>query len=500
MTIIENPILEQLRKENAELKNKIASLAEQLEWFHRQIFGVKSEKVVSPSPDQLFFPGFDVLEKKDPKEIKINTHSRKQIERDGEYKISFPANLPIERIILDLPEEQKICKETNIAYVKIGEDVTQKLSYKPGNYYIKEIVRLKYVHPKREEAGVISAALPNSFLPKSRIDESFIAQILTMKFNDHLPLNRITEILGREEVEISRQLLSQWVMRVGTGLKPLFDEMIKKILQSSVLHVDETPVDMQDPGKGKVHQGYMWLAVGGQEVPYVAYQFKMDRKHINAEELLKGYKGVVHSDKYGAYEKLATSKQIIWAPCWSHIRRKFFEANTDQAFQKLILRKIKYLFMLERVAWARSKDERIRIRLEKEVPIIDELISLIKNKLMNGHVLPKSKLREALGYFCGLIPYLKNYTQNSEARLDNNVAERAARPIALGRKNWLFVGSAKGGEASAVILSFVQTCKRLNINPREYLEDILRRIMDHNSQKLDELLPDNWAKKNLDKT
>jgi len=155
--------------------------------------------------------------------------------------------------------------------------------------------------------------------------------------------------------------------------------------------------------------------------------------------------------------------------------------------------------MLERVAWARTPEERLKIRKEKEVPIIDELIHKIKSRLVNGTILPKSKLKEAIGYFCSLIPYLKNYTEDAFARLDNNVAERAIRPLAIGRKNWLFFGSPDGGEAGAILFSLVQTCRGLGINPREYLEDVMRKIMSHNSKKLYELLPDHWLSSRLQK-
>ena len=150
--------------------------------------------------------------------------------------------------------------------------------------------------------------------------------------------------------------------------------------------------------------------------------------------------------------------------------------------------------MLERVAWARSPEERLKIRQEKEVPIIDELIATVKKRLYDGKILPKSKLREAIGYFCGLIPYLKNYTTTPWGRLDNNPAERAIRPLAIGHKNWLFFGNADGGEAGAIILSLVQTCQGLKINPQQYLEDVFRRINSHSAQKLYELLPDQWLK------
>ena len=201
----------------------------------------------------------------------------------------------------------------------------------------------------------------------------------------------------------------------------------------------------------------------------------------------------IHSDKYGGYQRLAEKKIITWCPCWSHIRRKFVEAEGgDPKFRAWVLRKMRYLFMLERVAWARSPEERLRIRQEKAVPIVDELITRINERLVQGAILPKSKFREALGYFASLIPYLKNYTKHPFSRIDNNTAERAIRALAIGRKNWLFFGSKEAGKAGAILLSLVQTCRTLNVNPREYLEDILRRFMSHSAHKLEELLPQSW--------
>ena len=159
-----------------------------------------------------------------------------------------------------------------------------------------------------------------------------------------------------------------------------------------------------------------------------------------------------------------------------------------------VLQQIRYLFMFEKVAWNRSEEERLRIRREKEEPIINTLTAAIKDRLVSGKVLPKSKFREALGYFCGLIPYLKNYIKHPWARLDNNPAERAVRPLAIGRKNWLFVGSEDGGEATAVLFSLIQTCRACGVNPREYLEDVMRRLRDHSFSRLHKLLPDHWAK------
>jgi transposase len=486
---------EQHENEVQILRKEIAFLQEQINWFKRQIFGKRSERVVNDlNSHQLMFEGFENIQAPtEEKKKTIAAHTRSKPNRNGQDKITLPPDLPVKTTFLDIPEEDKVCKETGEALVQIGVEVSHKLAHEPGSYYVKEIIRPKYAVPKREEAGVITAELPEALLPKCRADESLLAEIVTKKFGDHLPLYRIEEILKREGIKISRKLLSQWVVRTGMALKPLHDEMLKKILGSENIFIDETPVRLFATGKCK--QSYMWVVVGGSEAdpPYRIYEFKENRCHDNVLDILKDYRGGLHSDKYNAYQKLAERKIIIWFPCWSHIRRKFFEAEAgDPEFRKWVLRKIRYLFMLERVAWARSPEERLKIRKEKEAPIIDELIEKIKEKLVDGKILPKSKLRGAIGYFCGLIPYLKNYTKHAFSRIDNNVAERAVRPLAIGRKNWLFFGSPDGGEAGAVLFSLVQTCRGLGINPREYLEDVMRRIMGHNSQKLYELLPDHW--------
>ena len=487
--------LEKHLSETQSLKEEIAILKEQIAWFKQQIFGRRSEKIVPNDEAQLTL--FELPEAPEPEKIKIDSHIRVKKPKN-KSSISFPEDIPIERIVYDLDEKKKICQETGKPLVKIGEDVTQKLAHKPGSYFIKEIVRPKYAVKNNIEETVVSAELPNCILPRCKADESLLAEIFVRKFSDHLPLYRQSEIMSREKIHVSRQVLSKWVIKCGLALKPLYDEMMKEILESKNVFIDEVPVDMLKPGKGRIHQAYMWVMVGGKEAnPSLrAYSFRQNRRYENAKQLLSNFEdGVVHSDKYGAYEMLANKKKFTWCPCWAHIRRKFYEAEGgDNKFSRLVLRKIRYLFMFERIAWSRSEQERLRIRREKEVPIIDALIKLIKEKFIHGKILPKSKFREALGYFLGLIPYLKNYTRYPFAKMDNNAAERAVRPLVLGRKNWLFLGSEDSGEASAVILSLVQTCKALGINPREYLEDVMRRIMSHNFREIYQLLPHKWTK------
>lgn len=485
-----------LNNENTLLHEEVTVLKEQLEWFRRQIFGQKSERIVANlNESQLQFEGFDKLETQQEETKTIGAHKRKKAKHNGQDAIQIPDDLPVETTVLDITEEDKVCKETGKPLVKIGEEISHKLAHKPGSFYIKEIIRPKYAFPKGSEEGIRCADLPDSLLFRCRADESLLAEILVRKFADHTPLYRTGEIFSREGVKIPRQLLSQWVVKAGIALEPLYIAMNKAILENECLYIDESPVSLLKPGKGKTQKAYMWVIVGGASAdpPYRIYSFQEDRRHCHAVDLLADYRGVFHSDKYGAYEALSKKKDLTWCPCWVHIRRKFVEAETgDPDFRKWILRQIRYLFMFERIAWARLPEERLRIRQEKEIPIIDKLIEKIKDKLVNGKILPKSKLKGALGYFCGLIPHLKNYAYHANARMDNNVAERAIRPLTIGRKNWLFFGSEKGGRAAATILSLIQTCRNLGINPRVYLEDVMRRIMKHNSQRICELLPDQW--------
>ena len=487
---------QELEEKNAYLEGMVFQLQEQIDWLKKQLFGKRSERLIT-GEGQLEFPGMD-LPNEEYEEQEVNGHTRrKQRSSTEEDKITFPDDLPKETIILDLPETEKVCPQTGEALEKIGEEVTQKLAFKPGSFFIKEFIKAKYVSKNAPELGVMSAPTPEGIFLKSKADESLLAHVITMKFGDHLPLYRIQEILERDGIKISRQTLSHWMLHIGENLIPLYEAMKKHILSHPSIFVDESPIGLLVKGKKKVHQSYMWVYVGGKglDPPYRLFEFCLNRSYHHPLKMLEGYEGRLHSDKYGAYEELAKKEKVTWCPCWAHIRRYFLEAKGgDQEFCSYVLRKIRYLYMLERVAKSRSSVERLKIRKEKEELIIDDLIEKVKDKLIKGKHLPKSKYQKALAYFSGLIPYLKNYLSDPEAQIDNNVAERAIRPLAIGRKNWLFVGSEKGGKATATLLSLVQTCRNLKINPREYLDDILRRVMSHPASKIDELLPDQWER------
>lgn len=479
-----------LVNEKCALQSQLLQANAQLQWLKRQLFGKRSEKIINKEDqEQLLLEGFEIKETPKEKQTPVKGHTRKQ-NKKGKDRITLPDDLPLEKEIHDIPNEQKICPDTKKPLEKIGEEITSKLAYKPGSYYIKQIIRPKYATPK---GSIQTAPLPESLLDRCQADESLLAHIIVSKYSDHLPLYRQSEILKRGDIHISRQTLCKWIMRCGKALKPLHEELQKQLLKSQNIFIDETPVPIQ--ASKKVKQAYMWVIAGGEgpNPPYRAYYFRPNRKHEHAEELLKNYQGTFHSDKYGCYEKLAQEKRLTWQPCWSHIRRKFYEGEGAE-FREKILRKIRHLFRYEKVAWQRNPKERLKIRQEKEAPIIDEIIALSAERIKDHRLLPKSKHREALGYLLSLRPYLKNYTKHPQAHMSNNVAERAIRPLALGRKNWLFIGSEEAGETAATLFTLVQSCKASGVNPEKYLTDVMKRLMSHSTQKLDELLPNEWAK------
>jgi transposase len=311
-----------------------------------------------------------------------------------------------------------------------------------------------------------------------------------------VPLYRQAEMLLRDKISVSRQTLGSYVLQAGKALKPLYDLLAEEIRKSGNIFVDETPIDMLAPGKGKTIQGYMTVMAGGESLnpALKVYTFLTSRKHEGFERLLEGYSGVFHSDKYQAYEKEAKKQGKIWCPCYAHIRRKFVEAGEDPLLQKEILLLLQELFGIEEKSKDLEPEQRIQMRVEKAIPIIDALLQKAKERL-SRRLLPRSNIGKAIGYLLGLSPYLKNYIQNPYARLDNNVAERALKLVVIGRKNWMFVGNQQGGEASSVIYSLAQTCRALQINPQEYFDDILRRIQGHPYHKLAELLPQNWKRR-----
>ena len=484
-------LIDALKEQNKALQELVAQLQWQIKQLQKKIFGKSSERFVDDP--QLFFSGLEpqapsVEQSAEEEVVKVPAHEKKKVKSTPKNTISYPD---------DLPEEQKIDLKTGESLVCIGEEITRRLCKKSASYVIKEIVRKKYALSSNPDAGIKIADKPESLLNRCPAHESLLADIAVNKYCNHIPLYRQSEMMRRDKIFISRQTLSGYMIKIGQILAPFHSLLQQEILALGNIFIDETPIDVLSPGKGKTKQGYMVVIAGGPSLnPALrVYHFLPDRKHAHFEEMFKDYQGVFHSDDYGVYEKIAKQDGVIWAPCMAHVRRQFFEAEAgDKAFREEVLKDIQLLFAIEEKVKDLPPEERVQIREQEAVPVLEALIEKNKKKLMEGTFLPKFKMTQAIKYLLRLSPYLKNYITNPYARIDNNVAERALKHVVIGRKNWLFVGGEDGGESSAVLYSLAQSCRALNINPLEYFEDVFLRFQSHPANRLRELLPHNWKK------
>ena len=488
--------VEALEAENAELRHQIKKLGEQLAWFQRQIFGHKSERFTEFPGQTDLLPGLELPAPEEPpsEPVRVPAHTRKKNANKGTCTVVIPDHLERVEKVIDVPESERTLSDGR-SMVKAGEDRSEKLAFRPSEYYVLVTVRPKYVDPADRTLGVVQEAMPGTLIEGSKFHTSFMAHVVEEKFAFHMPLNRIEEKLAGRDIRVTRQVLSQLVRTCGQRVLPLFRLMVEMLFAQNCLFTDDTPVKLQ--AKGKCREARMWVYVGAlpNAPPYHVYQFSEDRGHRHPTDFLKPFAGAIHADAFAAYEKLDADPHggVTWAPCWAHARRKFEELQpADDPTRLAVLRFMRALFRYERVAWSRSAEERLRIRAEKEAPVVDELFATLRAKFLSGDLLPSSKLAGALGYILGREDKFRRYLHDPNLRMDNNTAERALRKIATGRKNWLFIGSPKAGESMAALLSLVQTCRAMDIRPWEYMTDIFDRLLDHPAKRLEELLSDRW--------
>ncbi len=484
------------------LEEEVRYLKEQLGWFKRQVFGQKSERFIDQVPANELLPGLEAsLDELKVNEIIVPPHKRRK-KKGGknQFKLDIPDDLPVVTEYKDIPEEKKVDPATGEKLVKTGEDRVRKLAYKEASYYVKEFIYPKYASKNNSLFGVAQEPADDCIIEGSKFDSSFMAHISVEKFAYHMPLYRVREKLSCCRIKVSEQTLCGLMINIGHKVQPLVDAMKNELFKQEVVFTDDTPVKLIVNGNGKTKEARVWGYFGGKPnaPPYHIYQFSSDRCEIHSMTFFKGFKGIFHADAYSAYEKIDGSDDydIKWAACWAHARRKFEKAESIAPdFRLNMLRLIKYLFMFERVALITTEKERLRIRAEKEMPIVDKIYKLMKEKVKDSTLLPSSKLATAIGYMLSREKNFRLYLSNPDTRMDNNIAENGVRKLVIGRKAWLFIGSRRSGKAMANILSLVQTCRAMKINPQEYLEDIFCRLPAHPHKNLSELLPDKWHKK-----
>lgn len=499
----------ELLKTNADLTGEVARLKAamaaleadkkrlegRVEWLVRQLFGHRSERFENPLQNDLF-EDVEQLSAEAKAEIEQELASseepkRKRSRRNGRKPL--PKDLPRERIVLDLSEAEKICPHGVVSKL-FGQDVTQELDMIPAQLLVREYVRLKYktpdcTHPECQ--GIKMAPLPARPIEQGRPAPGMLAHIAVSKYCDHLPLYRQEKMFARHGIELARSTMSDWMLAAGSLLSGIVNEMKRSMAAGSYLQADETPIRVQGLKKGKMHKAYLW----GYGVPWgeVVYEFSLDRSHRNPMKFLDAFEGLLQVDGYKGYDALVRAKQgrVTRLGCWAHVRRKVFDAlKTSPREANIVLAAIQKLYRIEAAIRGQPPPERAALRREKARPILQSLKPLLE--AYAEEFLPESPLGSAIRYALGEWPYLERYVEFGEAEIDNNAIEHTIRPIALGRKNFLFLGSTEGGRAAAVLYSLITSCQRLGVNPWAYLKDVIDRISTHPAARVRELTPRGW--------
>jgi transposase len=478
-----------------------AKLQHQLEQLLRQRYGRKSERV---DPAQLLLFAQEILAQTEPEPQPeavpepTPPPSSPQPGKKGHGRKPLPARLPRRPVLHDVPAEELPCPDCGTMRRRIGEEVREQLEYVPASLVVLEHIRPKYACPHCAANVVIAERLPEP-IEKGLPGPGLMAHVATNKYADHQPLYRQVGILLRHGVEISRSTLCDWMAVAAELLQPIVTLMMTRILQGRVVQNDDTPVKVQDhDGKG-IKTGRLWDSIGDHYHPYVVYTYTPDRSGAGPAAIFKGFEGYLQADAYSAYDGLFASGKIIEVGCMMHARRKFYEARTSdppRAHQALAW--IKRLYDVEREAKQRHEAfgyeafvaARHALRQERSRPIFKQLHDWLVAEAPK--VLPKSPIGEAIQYALNHWAALERPLEAGFLELDNGASERAFKPVALGRKNWLFVGSDRGGQTAAVLMSLCTTCKSLGIDPQAYLRDVLDRISTHPVSRIEELLPDRW--------
>jgi transposase len=346
-------------------------------------------------------------------------------------------------------------------------------------------------------AVVVAAAKPPMPIAKGLPGPGLLAHLIVSKYTDHLPLHRLERIYERQGVFLHRSTLSDWLAACAELLRPLYDLMVSVVLQSLALHTDDTPVKMQDPKTHHLSTARLWAYLGDAAHPYNVFDFTVNRKRDGPEQFLASYQGYLHADAFGGYDGLylpdprTAAARITEVACNAHARRKFYEARgTDALRSHQALAYYRQLYELERAAKDFSDGQRLQMRQDFSVPILERFHQWLLTQ--RSEVLPKSPMAEAIGYALNNWEALRRYTEAGFLDIDNNVAEREMKRIAIGRKNWLSVGSPRGGQTAAVLISFTSTCQRLGVEPWAYLHDVLTRLPAAPPGQLEQFLPDRW--------
>jgi len=491
-----NQLKKRLDESDALIQKLTFELARYKRWFH----GAKTEAM---NPDQLSL--FEETKDEDLAAIEqlqdqADDQSRDTKKKSNSKRPNSVARHPLpehlKRIeIIHLPKVDGVEDITQSDDWKhIGDDVKEELDIIPAQFFVNRHVYPKYVNRHTDE--IVCALRAPALIDGGYASSNLLSWVVASKFLDHLPLYRVEQIAAREGVTLSRSTLADWIGRVGTALTPLFNTLHQQLAHISLLHADETPVDQLDPKTpGKNHKSYLWVYRTGtfqaESSELVLFDYQTSRAGEHPRTFLADFTGHLMVDDYAGYKGLfkRLENPVIELACWAHARRKFFELydSTKNTMAKEVIDQIAKLYQIETEAKAMSIEDRKRIREIQAIPILDTLYRYLMHQ---SHTLsPKSISAKAVNYTLKRWQALIAYANSGNLPIDNNPAENAIRPIALGRKNWLFIGSESTGKRTAVIMSLLATAKANGLNPAHWLSDTLERLPTTLNKNIADLLP-----------
>lgn len=492
------------RAEYESLLNQNEWLMQQLRLLRQQKFGSSSEKASDTVMEQLslLFDEAEAFTQQEAKETKVAAHVRRRNSRS--VRDILPNNMEEKVIEHRLPADQLNCPQCGESMVEIGTELHESLELVPAKAILRKDVYYTYACKKCEKNDISTPIIKT---PKEKviITGSFaspeaVAYIMTQKFVMGSPIYRQEQELNRMGIQLSRQTMSNWILRCANDwLKPIYDELHQQLLQRKVLHADETTLQvLKEPGKKAQSKSYMWLyrTSGDTDNPIVLYEYQQTRGQEHPKAFLKGFTGYLHTDGYSAYHSL--SDHITVVGCWAHLRRKFDEAvnslpkgkRTAGSTAVIGQAYCTQLFKLEQQFAKLTPEERFKQRLEQEKPVMEAMFAWAETR----HAAPKSALGKALQYLKNQKPYLMNYLKDERLELSNNRAERSIKPFVIDRKNFLFANTPNGAQGSAIIFSLIETAKEHHLDPYRYLTYVLKtapNLDQSDSEWIKPLLPQN---------
>lgn len=479
----------------AQLTRENKGLAERVALLLQRLYGRRSERL---QPEQLLLFGQAMAAAVSTALPEPVAWSGDHVaRRSGHGRQRLPADLPRHRIEHPVDPAQLRCPGCGGERQRIGELVSEQLEYAPASLFVLEHVRGKYACKRCEacgDAGVVTAGRSDPQpIEKGLPGPGLIAQVLVGKYADHLPLYRLERIFARHGVSLSRSTLCGWTGAAAELLRPLAGRMAERVRQSKVIHTDDTPLPVQEKGRGRTRTGRLWVYLGDAGHPYVVYDYTPTRQRDGPARWLASFRGYLQADAFGGYDGIYATGNVVEVACWAHARRKFHDARLSDPHRALqVLALIRRLYDVEQRAKELDAEQRADLRWREAVPVLDELQAWLEEH--REHVLPKSPLGAAITYALNHWAALTRYPSDGNLAIDNNAAERAMRPLAIGRKNYLFAGSDRGGHAAAAIYSLIESARRHDLEPWAYLRDVLARIGPAPLSQLDRFLPDRWKR------